>query len=326
VRRLTQLQSLAVQWNLGETGYLLRLLELLRSAGVQALPYKGPAWAQRLYGDISLRSWVDFDLLVPHAQVPLARDVLLASGFTEPHPHNQRILRQKSRGWREIAFTSAGGKVSLEVRWEVAVEFSARSIGADALFARAEPLRLLGKEVLTPSLVDLLLINCLHGSTHRWDCVESLLGLAVQVRDTAASEWSGIMSAARAVDCIRRVVVAVAHVCRVLGLQPPAEVADALARDRQAQAVLRSLGPKSLRSDSLAAQGSTLGAMFWSFASEDSLWAGLGHATARFFRPGPGDWAWIDLPRRLEWLYYPLRPVRLAIKWPQQSAGAGKGL
>jgi len=35
----------------------------------------------------------------------------------------------------------------------------------------------------------------------------------------------------------------------------------------------------------------------------------------RFFRPGPEDWDSLALPGWAEWLYYLLRPPRLALKW-----------
>jgi hypothetical protein len=148
--------------------------------------------------------------------------------------------------------------------------------------------------------------------------VEGLLGLAVQVRDTAASSWEGIVAAARAVGCARRVTIGVAHAARVLDVQTPCEIADALAPDPVGRALLQSLGPETLDYSSGWSPRRRLAALSWTFASEDSLSAGLRHAAVRFFRPGPDDWEAVALPRRSEWLYYPLRPFLVAGKWAKR--------
>ena len=61
---------------------------------------KGPVWAQVLYGDIGRRSWSDLDLLVDEDQAVLAREVLLAGGFTDSGPFNERMLPASSWGER----------------------------------------------------------------------------------------------------------------------------------------------------------------------------------------------------------------------------------
>ena len=54
---------------------------------------------------------------------------------------------------------------------------------------------------------------------------------------------------------------------------------------------------------------------WWRVCSEDRVPAALSHLAVRLLRPGPEDWAALQLPDRLHWLYWPLRPVRLALKW-----------
>jgi putative nucleotidyltransferase-like protein len=60
---------------------LARLLSLLGEAGIRVAPLKGVALAQSLYGDVAAWVCLDFDILVPPANVPQAIDLLLASGY-----------------------------------------------------------------------------------------------------------------------------------------------------------------------------------------------------------------------------------------------------
>ena len=287
VSRLRELQRLSAERNLRLTGRLLRLLEQLRRTGVEAMPYKGPALAERLYGDVTLRSWMDLDLIVRHDQATLAREALLDAGFHDCNPFNIQIMRRKRGGWGEVTFFSADEGLYVDLHWEVGVGVSTHSLTAEALFARSQPQRLLGQEVPGFSAGDLLIASCLHGTRDRWCYVEALLGLAVQVRDMSAASWQEIMAVARGVGCARRVGIAVVHLCGLFGLEVPPEVAGAMEGDRVARALLRSLKPDSLNLDLPASPRRELAGHYWIFATEDSTPAGVWHGLVRVFAPDP---------------------------------------
>jgi len=313
--RLAELYRLSAERSLRQTAHLLRLLDGLRAAGVEAMPFKGPAWSERLYGDVTLRLSVDLDLLVRREQVAAARQALLAGGFADDSRFNERILRRGWRGWGEIAMSDAEHDVHIDLHWEVRVGFGGRSLEPGHLLSRGSTLALLGRHVPTPCTADLLIMSCLHGTRHRWDRVEELLGVAVQVRDIPPNHWEGIMTTARTAGCIRRVAVGVSHVCRVFGLQTPAEVSAAIERDRVTRPLLRSLGPGTLDHQAATESRGQLVKLGWVFGTEDSMAGALCHGSVRFFRPGPEDWDGLALPGWAEWLYYLARPPRLALKW-----------
>ncbi|MBN1461915.1 MAG: nucleotidyltransferase family protein [Armatimonadetes bacterium] len=319
VERLTALQRLSAERNLRLTGRLLRLLELLRQAGVEAIPYKGPALAERLYGDPTLRVSADLDVLVRRRQATLARTVLLGNGFRDVHDFSEELIGLERGRWGAIELVSDEEGPPIDLHWELAMGLGSHAMKAETLMVRAKPQRLLGKEVLGLSDADLLLASCMHGAKDKWSSMEALLGLAVQVRDRGAEGWSEIMAAASEEASKRRVAVGVAHVCRVFGLQTPAEVRDALTRDRVARALLRSLGPKSLVADSGSSSRLLLERLGWVVASEDSLPRGLWYGLVRSFKPGPLDWRSHALPRRARWLYYFTRPFRLATRWLRRA-------
>src|ERR1700733_14674971 len=63
------------------TAELLRILPAFKSSGVFAVPYKGPALAQRLYGDLALREFGDLDIMVRDRDVPKAQEVIRGLGY-----------------------------------------------------------------------------------------------------------------------------------------------------------------------------------------------------------------------------------------------------
>jgi len=316
--RLRALYRASSERCLRQTAQLLRLLDELGSVGVVAMPIKGPTWAERLYGDVTLRHWVDLDLVVPFAQVTATRALLRAAGYRDWYTFDARLLQRRKRTAGELHFWAADGQSIVDVHWQVGVGYSAETLRAEDLMARAVPQTLLGRSVPGPTAQDMLLMMCMHGTRHQWDSVEMLLAVAVQVRDLPAEAWPALLAAAREAGCARRVVVAVAHTCRVLGLPRPAEVEHAIARDAASRALLRSLGPESLLTKRRVGRQQRVAKLVWTVATEDSLRAAFEHAALRVLRPGPGDWQSVALPGSVNWLYWVIRPARLLLKWARR--------
>ncbi|HLB08640.1 MAG TPA: nucleotidyltransferase family protein, partial [Gemmatimonadaceae bacterium] len=64
------------------TGDLVAVHSALVSAGVGAIPFKGPTLAALVYGNLSLRQFEDLDILVRDRELSRARDALFAVGFS----------------------------------------------------------------------------------------------------------------------------------------------------------------------------------------------------------------------------------------------------
>ena len=320
--RLTTRQRHTAAHLLIQTGTLLEIVQGLTEQGIRAMPIKGPSWGERLYGDPALRSWGDLDLLVSRDQVTAAREFLLRAGYRDDNPFNPRLMARSSRAEGAVHLTSGDGALHLDLHWQVSPGYGARAVPAEGFLARAEPCALLGRESLGPAPDDLLTMICLHGARHRWGSVESVLGMGMQVRD-ASVDWASELPAARAQGHHRRLIVGVAHACRVLGLPRPPGVQEALCDDRSSRAMLDSLRPDSLELlGSLGAQG-RLTREVWRLRGEDSAASRLTNLCVRALRPGPEDWE-AGLGSRRPALAYAARPGRLAVKWMRRLAhGAG---
>ena len=207
----------------------------------------------------------------------------------------------------------------MDLHWQMGVGDSAAVLSGEELLARAERLTLLGREVLTPSATDMILLTCLHGARHRWDSIELLLGLAVQVGELPQEDWPGVADAARRAGCLRRVTVAVTHACRIFGLEVPREIAALLETDRLSRAFVASLTPESLANGGQRSRQQHVARVLWTVGMEDASRDNGAHTLARLVRPGVDDWASIQLPTRLEWLYYLLRPLRLCAKMARMT-------
>ena len=78
--------------NLFLTGELLRLLNGFGAHGILAVPYKGPALAASVYGNLALRRFVDLDIMVRRRDVPKGKEVLASLGYRPEY----RLTRARS--------------------------------------------------------------------------------------------------------------------------------------------------------------------------------------------------------------------------------------
>ena len=317
-QRLAVLQLHTGASGLLQAGRLLDFVDLLAEQGITAMPVKGPVWSQYLYGDATLRSWGDLDLIVPLRQVEAARDVLLAAGLEDDNRFNPRLIHRGRRAEGAIHLTSVDKSLHVDLHWQFGVGMGAEVLTAERLLEHSVSYDLLGRSVRGPCAEDLLLTTCLHGSRHRWDTVDSLLALGVQVGGIPEDRWESVVAVALAGGQLRRMVVGVAHACHVLGIPVPSAVAGAFLADPGMRGLLASLGPDTLEPAHFGGVGYDAERLLWFAATEDTAWDAFRHLMTKALLPGPEDW---DLARPQEpmWQVYLFRPPRLVYKWARRA-------
>src|SRR5207253_3860426 len=125
----------------------------------------GPTLALQAYGDVGLRQFADLDILLRKKDVPRVKELLLAKGFK---PMRELTKAQESALLRfDCAYNFDNGhSVVLDMHWRFVERQFPFGMDTDRLWDRLEPVTISGKELLTLSAEDLLLILCLHGFTH----------------------------------------------------------------------------------------------------------------------------------------------------------------
>ena len=160
---------------------LKRSLADFHRAGVPVIALKGPCLAERIYGDASLRTCHDLDLLVRRSDVARAEQLLTELGFAP----NSRA-DDYHRPWSRNAF-------NLELHHDVENPH-AFDFDVDAAWERASLSEFHGAPVWLLAPADELVYLCLHAVRHRFDrlCLILDLELAfrhVQIASTSSPEW-----------------------------------------------------------------------------------------------------------------------------------------
>jgi hypothetical protein len=88
---------------------LVKVIDLLASRGVEALPFKGPTLALEAYGSLAFRGFDDLDILVRRDDVWKAREALKAAGYQPKLDLNPAREADYLGAYDEYLLRGAGG-------------------------------------------------------------------------------------------------------------------------------------------------------------------------------------------------------------------------
>lgn len=299
--------------NILMTGELIRLLELFRAEGVQALPYKGTALAVDLYGEIALRQVCDLDILVREPDVWKATEILEREGF-EPHFN---IPQEKQSAFVRLGyvrlFRRDEGRTIVELHWRTAPRFFGVPFRVDGLWGRARTIRLLGSNVLVPTAADLLLMLSIHAAKDCWEKLEWVSAIAELLKTNPDLNLNAVHEEARRLHCEMALSLALFLALDLLEA-PLQESWSSYLRSSKKITTIGGRIANRFFVDHDDRQ-TVFGRMAFHLRSKDSLMDQIRYCTRLALTTTPVDWAMLELPQPLSFLYLPLRALRLAKRY-----------
>lgn len=148
------------------TGELRRVCERLDQAEVRTLVLKGPLLAHELYGDVSLRTSKDLDLLIEVENVDRAEAALLEQGYLIKNPKLRLINDWKWKDHHQ-SYIHPHKQVQVELHWRLHPDSGPETSFAQLWEQRrvntmtGYPIHGLGREQLLEYLIA-------HGARHAW--------------------------------------------------------------------------------------------------------------------------------------------------------------
>jgi hypothetical protein len=303
-----------VRTNLTLAAELLSLLSLLAAGGITAIPLKGPTLALQAYGDLSLRSFSDLDLLVSPSDVPRARQVLIANGYrmhwTLPSFSPSAYLKIKEQ---QLSFVQANGTVAVDLHWRLVPDYFSAEFGWNEAVNKAESVMFCGRPVLSLSTEDLLRFLCVHGGKHLWMRLGWICDLAGFIRSNPDINWKRTLAEAARLNAMRALSVGLLLVTELLRLVLPEEVVRAIRSDRVASRLARDIQDRLFSPTPVG--HTSLEACRFHLRMTQGLGNKLRLFTTFVFTPGEAEFRVLQLPAWLYPLYYPFRIARLAAKY-----------
>ena len=288
---------------------LIRLTASLQRAGVATLAFKGPALAVSVYGSVSLRQFVDLDLLVHPEQVVQATGVLHAEGYVAPRGYDTREIGR--RGAFETSMVKPDGRICIDLHWRLAEPYFPLSMDGEELWQRAMRVEIEGGEVSTFGFEDHLLYLCGHGARHGWETLGGICDLA-QLMRTAPLDWGRVCNRAEHLGARRMLLLGLLLAHDLLDAQVPERLLEAARRDRAVVGAARTF--VRYAADTASAGPGLY--QRWSIPARMIERPGerIRYLAARALFPSADDHGFVRLPPALAPLYYVLRPLRIALK------------
>ncbi len=298
--------------NLFLTQELLGIVRELGARGIDVIPFKGPIQAITAYGNVALREFLDLDLLVPKRHFDRARDALVQRGYRQPA--NQTDEREAKHIESQLGcdFFREEGRISVELHWSFLQKWLGFGVDLDSVWSAPGSVNVGGLRVLTLAAEISLLYLCAHGAKHRWSRLCWVVDVAEILRSQPELDWPALVKTAERMGCRRTLFLGLHLAAGLLEVKIPESIRAKMEHDSQATALARRI----------------IGEMFSPLHERNSLEKDWFHIRTKerwrdqlcyvrylagwFLAPSQRDKQWILLPSYLKWLYFFLRPVRVA--------------
>jgi hypothetical protein len=290
--------------NLLSTAEMCRIVKLFTTQEIEVIPFKGPTLAIGAYRDLALRQFHDVDFLIRKADVLRAKEILLAEGY-QPQVECSAVALHTHH---EFPFK---GAVYLELQTEMLHRKFSLAINDDDLWQNLIEMDVDGTRLRTLSAENLLVVLCAHGTQSLWKRLIWICDLAELIHSMELN-WSVVGQRAQRLGAQRMVRLGLSLAHQLLGAQLPEAALEEIEADR----VVAQLSGQTIENLFHNAVGfyeeMDQGRFF--IRSRERLSDRLRCYWRMATTPTELDEKFIKLPRQLAFLYYGIRPFRLAGK------------
>lgn len=286
---------------------LLNILGLLDANGIPAIPFKGPALAAAVYGDLALRQFRDLDILIRPEDLPAAKELLKTRGYKPDHELNPTLEAAflRSKAAHHLVMAQCDDSMLVELHWKTDADHPLEEAADGAWWAGLGESDLDGGRVRCFAPRELLLILCLHGSKHHWSSLAWLVDVAELIRQQPGMDWDWVVARAGKMRSLRRLALGLCLAHRLLDAPLPDEVLQRV----QPTPGVEALAARITRMifDPEAVEPGPLQRLRLDLSLREGLGQKLSYGFNLLLAPSLEEWSRWPLPRPLFVLYAPLR-------------------
>jgi Uncharacterised nucleotidyltransferase len=313
--QLQKIYNTQVQFILYLTGELVSLVKDFSAKDIAILPYKGPVLATQVYGNLALRPYIDLDILVQIDDIPRAKRLLLEKGYliTWPElPLSEPQEKAHILTKYNYQFIHRDRQIVLELHWGVSPNYFSFPPNPEWLWQDLKTVTLAGTPMLAFSIEKLLLILCVHGGNHLWDRVGWIGDISEMIARYPDLSWDSVLTEASRFGIRRMVLTGLSLAHDLLDAVLPDEIRKKVEADGQVKWLAQNMME---RFASFRWSGSGfLDIPFYHLRARERF-RDKANYCLQMTTPSIKDWSFVNLPDRLSFLYYLIRPVRLAVEY-----------
>jgi len=296
------------QRNMLMSAELIRIIELLEKNSIEALAFKGPALSQMAYGDITLRQYVDLDVLVKKEDIYKIDTLLKDRGYQrvlEITPAQEEVYVKNAH---DLGLYHPKSGVHFEMHWSLMNEDYPMQIDLDAIWEHPQIVKINGKEIKTFPTEDLLLYLCIHGSKHLWERIEWIKDIDLLIQ-TQEIDWEKVSEKAKNRGFETMVYLGLSLTAQLFNTPLPQSVTQHISKYK----VLGELSDFVLKSwqhpQSTFQQTAAMLKLFPGIRKK------LIYLNTILIKPSLNEYWAVDLPKGFYWGYYFIRPYMLLKKY-----------
>ena len=320
IERLTKAARANALRCLTLTAELIRITDLLKAAGVQAMPYKGPVLAAQAYGDVALREFEDLDIILRQRDMAKVDEIAKSVGYRPNHRWVFNSGAASSVVPGEYDYRDEARGMVVEFHTEFTLRHFPVIPDLDELSRRLVPVMLSGHEIRTFAPEDMLVLLCIHGAKDFWERISWIADISEFVRAHPQLDWDAVFRRAEGLRAGRMLRVGLALAVKLLSAPFPEEVSARALHDPVAETIASEIARGHLIRESVE-RGAAERFHFRRRMVAGTL-AGWRYSLRLATQPADEDSAAMRLPRPLAPLYTLLRPFRLLRQYRSSSRGS----
>ena len=294
---------------------LIRIMKLLDENNIEALAFKGPALSQMAYGDITLRQYVDLDILVDEKHTFKAGELISSSNYIPDSDinflKNEKLLEVSS----DLGFSNERNNIYIELHWKLFRKKFSKTMNELNIRSNHTSIEIQGKKIKTLQTDLLLVYLCSHGSKHMWERIEWITDIDRLIRNVQSINWEEVWEYARKMHSINTLLLGLSLSQGLFDTDLPTFIEEKIDSHKNIHLLKADTLGLLANNTSTLTQDFRITAIFKKFNYHaklyDSFWDKTKFYFTILFKLTPDDVLNIDLPKQLYFLYYFIRPFRL---------------
>jgi hypothetical protein len=293
---------------------LKRLSMLLNMHNIPFIPMKGPQLAMSYQRPV-LREWSDLDILILRKDIERFDELLPMFGYQQGQQEDNLTLPELLEIHHSYNIVKTDDSVSIDVHWRLSEDEDDLRYPAELVWESAKPDRCFGFEALQLDQHNQLLYTCLHhGLKHGWSELRLIADWMLLLQHLPAdTDWKDLLKVAEQRGLRRAFLTGTELARQLLDHSIPIYLGKQIRVDRLARRAVRVISKGIFSPTPIIPKFS-----FYPpnrILVEDNILKARWKIAKLYLKPNRSDKEFVALPEHLYFLYYLVRPIRLAKKY-----------
>ena len=299
--------------NMALTGELIKIIKLFKEQKIPVLAFKGPVLAQIAYDKLNLRQFIDLDILILESDIAKATQLLINQGYQlQFNLTEQQQLIYLKRNY-ERSFWHQEKCIFVDLHCSILPKYFSFAPDIKLIWEGLTQVNFGNYKIPTLSPENLLLYLCAHGSKDSWSSLHLIVDVAQLLNNSPDLDWDYITSKVGKLGTYTMLFLGLCLTHDLFGILLPSNILQQLTVKSEiielSTQVQEQLFKEKIKSTNPSIKDTIYRKTIESVRDKISYWV------VHLFAPTPFEWSMVILPKWLFFLYFPIRIIRLTLKY-----------